>query len=290
MNYDHAFHAGNPGDVLKHALLVGVIDELQRRDGPLAYIDTHAGAGLFGLADSTGEWTQGIGRLTSGSVRRRLPELRRYLELVVPEGGALERYPGSPLIAQVLLGPRDTLHLFELNPRDHAALTENLEVEEDRRIHLEARDGYEGLLRVRRPDGDRLIVLVDPPFEVLDEWDRLEDAVARFTEKRPNAAVIVWYPTKDAAPHAGRPEQLVARLSAREGRGLAVELRPRGGLLRPRRDMPKPRGALTGTGLLAVNCPPRALARFAAALPELARALARPEERSAFEVVLRGWG
>ena len=43
MNYRHAFHAGNFADVLKHAVLVGLIEALKHKNTPFCVIDTHAG-------------------------------------------------------------------------------------------------------------------------------------------------------------------------------------------------------------------------------------------------------
>ena len=67
MNYRHVFHAGNFADVFKHVVLVRILSYLAEK--PLAYrvIDTHAGAGLYdlagALANKTGEWRGGIGKL-----------------------------------------------------------------------------------------------------------------------------------------------------------------------------------------------------------------------------------
>lgn len=67
MNYRHAFHAGNHADVLKHLALARMIALLSRKDAPFAYLDSHAGVGLYDLAGDqasrTGEWEEGIGRL-----------------------------------------------------------------------------------------------------------------------------------------------------------------------------------------------------------------------------------
>ncbi len=50
MNYRHAFHAGNHADVLKHVILSRLIALLSRKDAPFAYLDSHAGVGLYDLA------------------------------------------------------------------------------------------------------------------------------------------------------------------------------------------------------------------------------------------------
>ena len=49
VNYRHAFHAGNFGDCMKHALLVWLLRALQRKPAPLFVLDTHAGAGRYDL-------------------------------------------------------------------------------------------------------------------------------------------------------------------------------------------------------------------------------------------------
>ena len=63
MDYAHARHAGNMGDVLKHVALAAVLRELTREvAAPLLYLESHAGDGLYPLA-SVGEWGEGISRL-----------------------------------------------------------------------------------------------------------------------------------------------------------------------------------------------------------------------------------
>jgi len=50
LSYRHAFHAGNHADVLKHAVLVSILDYLKQKDKPFWYVDTHSGAGIYDLA------------------------------------------------------------------------------------------------------------------------------------------------------------------------------------------------------------------------------------------------
>ena len=45
MNYRHGFHAGNFADAVKHSLLAMLLEALDRKPAPWAYLDTHAGAG-----------------------------------------------------------------------------------------------------------------------------------------------------------------------------------------------------------------------------------------------------
>src|SRR5215472_10946007 len=92
VNYRHAFHAGNFGDCVKHAVLVWLMRALQRKSTPLFVLDTHAGAGHYALhqgpATRTGEWQNGIARLLDNP-----PDaLADYVGLVQ----SLTPYPGSP--------------------------------------------------------------------------------------------------------------------------------------------------------------------------------------------------
>ena len=67
LSYQHLFHAGNPADVHKHALLSFALDYLTQKDKPLTYIETHAGRGLYDLtapeAEKTGEARVGVEKL-----------------------------------------------------------------------------------------------------------------------------------------------------------------------------------------------------------------------------------
>lgn len=51
LSYRHGYHAGNYADVLKHAILLQTLQLMHKKDKPLVYIDTHAGAGGYALSD-----------------------------------------------------------------------------------------------------------------------------------------------------------------------------------------------------------------------------------------------
>jgi len=67
MNYRHAFHAGNFADVLKHVVLMMLVEHLKKKPAPFLFLDTHAGRGFYDLSDAqsqrSGEYKGGIGRL-----------------------------------------------------------------------------------------------------------------------------------------------------------------------------------------------------------------------------------
>ena len=52
MNYRHHFHAGNFADVMKHVLLLQLLNRLNAKDKPYRYIDTHGGAGKYDLSQA----------------------------------------------------------------------------------------------------------------------------------------------------------------------------------------------------------------------------------------------
>ena len=126
LSYRHAFHAGNHADVLKHTVLIALLDYLNQKDKPWLFVDSHAGAGIYDLqgeyARKNAEYEGGIGRLWE---RTDLPPLlASYVELVRglnPEG-RLRLYPGSPWCARARARPSDRLRLFELHGSDHRLL------------------------------------------------------------------------------------------------------------------------------------------------------------------------
>ena len=201
MHYRHAFHAGNFADVLKHVLLIGLLESLGRKDKPWCFLDTHAGAGQYDLAsesaDSTGEWREGIGRL------QRAPDMpamvTRYLDLVAwPDQGPAARalkhsrvYPGSPMFAAKLARPGDRIVCCEQAPAIAAQLRAYVP-----EAHVHVRNGYEahGLLP---PKEKRGLVLVDPPFEARDEFDLASSFLVQAVERFSNGVYAFWYPLKN---------------------------------------------------------------------------------------------
>ena len=202
MNYRHAFHAGNFADVFKHAILISLLEALKTKQTPFCYFDTHAGAGRYDLrseeARKTREHEAGVLRLLQAT---RLPSsLHIYLNLVRAlnngsNGHDLAVYPGSPLIASLLLREQDRAVLCEMQP-DEAAKLKTL-FAADARIGVHARDGYAALGALLPPKERRGLVLIDPPFEAQeDEFRAIEAALAQATERWPTGTYAIWYPIK----------------------------------------------------------------------------------------------
>jgi 23S rRNA (adenine2030-N6)-methyltransferase len=237
VNYRHAYHAGNFGDCLKHALLIWLIRALQRKPAPIFVLDTHAGAGHYrldaGPAARTGEWWSGIGRLPHDPP----PALADYIGLV----RGLGWYPGSPAIARALLRPGDRMACCELHPEEAAALRDLFH--RDGQVGVHQRDGWEALGALLPPNERRGLALIDPPFEDRQEFAALAGGLAAGWRRFRTGVFAAWYPIKQRAP----VRQLMA--AVREGgiRDVVVaEL-----LLRE----PVDPGRLNGCGMLLVNPP-----------------------------------
>ncbi|CAD5107066.1 23S rRNA (adenine(2030)-N(6))-methyltransferase RlmJ [Zestomonas carbonaria] len=197
MNYRHAFHAGNHADVLKHLTLSRMIALLSRKEAPFAYLDSHAGVGLYDLlgeqASRTDEWREGIGRLWQSEAPALASD---YLKAIMALNldGELRYYPGSPELARTLTRPQDRLLLNEKHPEDGRLLKDNMAG--DRRVVVRLGEGWHiprALLPVNEKRG---LFLIDPPFEKVDELERcvaaLDEAIGRMRQ----TVVAIWYPIK----------------------------------------------------------------------------------------------
>jgi 23S rRNA (adenine2030-N6)-methyltransferase len=201
LSYRHAFHAGNYGDVLKHLVLVGILEHLLRKPGAVRYIDTHAGAGGYRLDSAealrTAEFQGGIGLLWN---QEDLPEaLARYVALVraYNAGGTLSSYPGSPWFARHLLRGHDRLDLCELHPRDFATLQAGFS--KPRNIRCHAADGFAVSLGLVPPVERRGLVLIDPSYELKQDYEGVVTHVRGLHRRFATGIYMVWYPIVDGA-------------------------------------------------------------------------------------------
>jgi 23S rRNA (adenine2030-N6)-methyltransferase len=248
MNYRHGFHAGNFADVVKHSLLVLLLEALGQKPASWAYFDTHAGAGAYDLgsdhARRTGEAEGGILRLWPA--RKKLPTAATRLCDIVADlnpglaAGALPRiYPGSPCVAAALARDADRLVLAELHPEEARAL--KMEFKRDNRVAVHERDGYEMLQALTPPKERRGLVLMDPPYEKAEEFELAVAALVSAHGRWASGVYALWYPIKDDSARRRflrRVEQSGLR------KVLVTEFR-----LAPRAD------GLAGSGLLVLNPP-----------------------------------
>jgi 23S rRNA (adenine2030-N6)-methyltransferase len=197
LSYRHSFHSGNFADILKHIVVVEILEHLIKKEKPFEYIDTHSGAGLFDLksehAQKLCEHADGIGKLKANDP----PGLSRYFGVIdgYNPSGSLDFYPGSPLIAKHFLRPHDRAWLYELHPQDFKLLCEN--IGKDRRIKTFCQDGLKELDSLLPPTSRRGFVLIDPSYEIKSEYDQVFYAIEKAYKKFATGIYAVWYPVVD---------------------------------------------------------------------------------------------
>jgi 23S rRNA (adenine2030-N6)-methyltransferase len=273
MNYRHGFHAGNFADVFKHAMLARILVYLMKKDAPLRYIDTHAGAGRYDLASDAAkrspEWRDGVARLLKARPPREIRDLLQpYLDAIGPfdeaEGRPLS-YPGSPALAQALLRPQDRIALCEAHPEEREALIAALG--RDARLSIVGTDGYIALNAYVPPKERRGLVLIDPPYEEGDEAKRVETALSRALSKWPRGTYVLWRPIKDERDDA-HFRNAIAAIGAPNMLRLEIDV----GEIAPGPHSPAP---LRRTGLIVVNPPFGLIDEARALMPWLTKLLTR---------------
>jgi 23S rRNA (adenine2030-N6)-methyltransferase len=284
-SYRHAYHAGNHADVLKHAMLVCILQYLTQKDTALQVIDTHAGAGLYRLdgeqARTSGEADAGVLTLLGeqGLAASGLGSLLDgYVAMLRDFNGTgkgpLRTYPGSPLIAEKLLRAQDRLHAFEVHPTDQRLLRGLLGQRDTRQITtLHVADGFAGVKPLLPPPSRRGLLVCDPSYELKTDYGRVVELVTESLKRFATGCIFVWHPIvarpeahdlprklKNAATRAGKP-WLHASLSVQSGHSNA-------------RGVPV---GLSGSGVFVVN-PPFVLApALKEALPRMVAALGQDE-------------
>ncbi len=262
-SYRHHFHAGNHADVVKHLVLMLLLEHLGKKETAFWFIDTHAGAGRYTLAppSSDAEWLNGIGRLWDA--RAPSTDLARFHERIQSfnPNGTLRIYPGSPAWARILCRPQDRLRLFEWHPTDHRSLANTADFHDDPRIRIFSEDGLAGLKALLPPPPRRALVLIDPPYENATEYRGVLDTLTVALRRFPTGVYALWYPEL-ALAEARRLPAALERLPCAWLRA-HLHLRPPGsdGL------------GLTGSGMFVINPPWTLASQLRPLLAELARLL-----------------
>ncbi len=223
MNYRHIYHAGNFADVAKHVGLVYCLDALKRKDSAFFALDTHAGRGFYDLqaaeAHKSGESERGIQRLIEKGIGEAA--LAGYFAAIhARRTKRLARYPGSPALIAAALRPQDRALFVELMPAEARATMR--EIESSGRVRTEIGDGYAALKAFLPPDERRGLVLIDPPYESLDELKTMLQSFADAYRRWPSGTYLMWYPIRSATQRsmvharfeaAGIPKMLFADLA-----------------------------------------------------------------------------
>ncbi|TCP97697.1 23S rRNA (adenine2030-N6)-methyltransferase [Cricetibacter osteomyelitidis] len=264
LSYRHSFHAGNHADVLKHITLMLIIESLQQKDKGFYYLDTHAGVGryrLFGQeAEKTAEFEEGIARLWN---RNDLPaEVQRYVDMIKKlnyGGKELRYYAGSPLIAAQMLRLQDRALLTELHPADYPMLRNNFKEFEN--VVTKRDNGFQQLKATLPPKERRGLVLIDPPYELKEDYDLVVNAIEEGYKRFATGVYAIWYPVV-------MRQQIKRTIRGLEATGirkiLQIEL-----AVRPDSDQ---RG-MTASGMIVINPPWQLENQMKQILPYLTNAL-----------------
>jgi 23S rRNA (adenine2030-N6)-methyltransferase len=283
LSYRHAFHAGNHADVLKHVVLIQLLRYLGQKDAPYMYIDTHSGAGVYaldtGYAAKNREYETGIARLWD---RKDLPEpVAEYVQLIkeMNPSGKMRYYPGSPYCADKVAREQDRVRLFELHPSDSKLLEENFRKLEahaaaqgqrsgarGKRVMINKGDGFVGLKALLPPPSRRGLVLVDPPYEVKEDYRRVKDTLADALTRFPTGTYAVWYPVLQRMESRELPDRL-KRLQGKDWLNVTLSI-----------GEPSPDGfGLHSSGMFVINPPWTLEPMLRELMPFLVKALARDE-------------
>ncbi|MFP4208846.1 MAG: 23S rRNA (adenine(2030)-N(6))-methyltransferase RlmJ [Wenzhouxiangella sp.] len=255
LSYRHAFHAGNPADVFKHAVLIALVRAMQGKNKGIRFIDTHGGAAMYDLsmdfAQKNREFERGIGAWWNAE---EVPApLSDYLAAVRRHNpdGVLRHYPGSPRLLADLMRAQDELVICELHSTEQRALIEHFK--DPHKVWIHPGDGYAALARWLPPPTGRALVLIDPPYERRSELTDLAKAMEGALKRCAHAVFAIWYPVIEGRETT--PDGIPGALGLDGERWLDLRI-----TLTDRQRM----GRMTGCGMAIVNCPYRARAELLA--------------------------
>ena len=127
------------------------------------------------------------------------------------------------MLIRARLRPGDALACCELHPEDAAALRRRFRTDPIVAVHQ--RDGYEAIGALLPPPQRRGLVLIDPPYEQTDEFERVAAALVAGAQRFDNGVYAAWYPIKHRSPvtgfhhalrHSGLRDMIACELWLRE--------------------------------------------------------------------------
>jgi len=278
LSYRHAFHAGNFADVLKHWVLVECLEYLKRKEKPFVYYDTHAGPGMYSLdsdfAQKNQEFENGITKIWKAP---DLPEaLQTYCSLIhrFNTHSTQLHYPGSPVIAQTLAREWDRLSLSELHPAEFSKLSHHFA--SDKRAEAWKEDGFNRILKQLPPRERRGIVLIDPPYELKEDYERVIEFLQAAHRKFAQGIYLLWYPVVERsridAIEVALKQSSIRNITLFE-LGLQSDTHTRG---------------MTSSGMIVINPPWTLKQQIDSALPFLAQKIGLAGEQIIRSEVLVG--
>ena len=201
LSYQHIFHAGNHADLLKHSVLIQVLESLNKKEKPYTFFDTHAASGLYDLKDNrslkTGEAEKGIVQFSD---KADMPQAFAAYITFVQKYLKDSLYPGSPEIECSFMRKQDTLILSELHPQEIENLRNNMkkggghDIGSQPDIQIHNRSGWEMLKALTPPATKRGAALIDPSYEEVSDYKIAADTICAVHKKWSNGIIMLWYP------------------------------------------------------------------------------------------------
>ena len=249
-------HPANLGDVFKHLFLC---EALQSQ--PVAYIDSHAGALQYELADVPDPGAGGIWDFAQMAAADDVLGDSLYARIALPRAGTPDdpgTYLGSVGLADLILAPTTSIIAVDTNDGTadelEAAFTSSARTVQVMRAPVEGQDAVAN----RTEPG--FLALIDP-FDVQEESRRGLSSVGAFRDAAlRGATTFMWYPLVE------RDEDTpwVAGVLGNAGiQPLQLEIR-----------YPEKAAGLWGCGLVAVGVAPQAYLRSVDLWASLRRGLA----------------
>lgn len=276
LSYRHAFHAGNHADVLKHIIWISIINYFKRKDSAFYVHDTHAGAGIYDISSDMmqkkKEFQSGIAALYDGQHDNML--IKEYVDLVKSfnaDSDGLNIYPGSPLVSAALLREQDRMSITDLHSTEFPKLKELFKGNKQVKVHNV--DAYEGLLSMTPPKERRGAVLIDPSYEIKDEYATLVQKLGKALTKFPTGVYAIWYPVLARKQTENYINALKAMLRSKNQKNEIGFLRAELSIAPDREDG----YGMVGSGMFIVNPPYVLKQELEEVLPILKKTLA-PQE------------
>lgn len=270
LSYRHGFHAGNHGDVIKHLCQCLILEKLREKDKAFVYMDTHSGAGIYDLASEesskTAEHAEGIGKIKGYQGDNQ--NIIAYLD-VVNSYLNQSKYPGSPELARLGTRSQDKLILMELHNSEIKNLKWHLR---GKNLMIHHRDGLEGLVALLPPTPNRGLVLIDPSYELAEDYALVSNALKSAIKKWPTGIYAIWYPIlgQRARKKHSHCEKMLDEFTQ-----LPVKSCLRAELIV---EQDSPEAGMIGSGMAIINVPWQLDSQIQAILPELVNLLGKNQQ------------
>jgi 23S rRNA (adenine2030-N6)-methyltransferase len=224
LSYQHAYHAGNFADVIKHLTLVQLLQYLCKKDKPFFYLETHAGRGLYDLksyeAQKNQEASCGIETVFAQQAKIDkvfIPYIDGIKKCNLPN--KLRYYPGSPTLALQQMRPQDRLFGCELHPGEFLQLQKIKQRSWQSKLFFAQTDGLQQLSVLLPPPERRGLIFIDPSYEIKSDYLLVPAVVAKAYQRFSGGMFCIWYPVLNHQWHL----KMLSKLATLGNKHLHVE-------------------------------------------------------------------